>query len=105
MLYSLFEYLNKTTDLPGMRVVEYISFRSAAAIIISLLIAIVFGKRIIRFLKRKQIGEDIRDLGLEGQLQKKGTPTMGGIIIILAVIIPVLLFGDLQNVYIQLMLI
>ena len=105
MLYSLFEYLNKTTDLPGMRVVEYISFRSAAAIIISLLIAIVFGKRSIRFLKRKQIGEDIRDLGLEGQLQKKGTPTMGGIIIILAVIIPVLLFGDLQNVYIQLMLI
>jgi phospho-N-acetylmuramoyl-pentapeptide-transferase len=105
MLYSLFEYLNETTDLPGMRVVEYISFRSAAAIIISLLIAIVFGKRIIRFLKRKQIGEDIRDLGLEGQLQKKGTPTMGGIIIILAVIIPVLLFGDLQNVYIQLMLI
>ncbi|MBP3547488.1 MAG: phospho-N-acetylmuramoyl-pentapeptide-transferase [Alistipes sp.] len=105
MLYRLFEYLNENTDLPGMRIGEYISFRSASAIIVSLLIAIVFGKRIIRFLKRKQIGEDIRDLGLEGQLQKKGTPTMGGIIIILAVIVPVLLFGDLENVYIQLMLI
>ncbi|MBQ8493820.1 MAG: phospho-N-acetylmuramoyl-pentapeptide-transferase [Alistipes sp.] len=105
MLYKLFEYLNNNTDLPGMRIGEYISFRSAAAIILSLLIAIFFGKRIIRFLKRKQIGEDIRDLGLEGQLQKRGTPTMGGIIIILAVLIPVLLFGDLENVYIQLMLI
>ena len=105
MLYSLFEYLNKNTDLPGMRIGEYISFRSAAAIILSLLISIAVGKRIIRFLRRKQIGEDIRDLGLEGQLQKKGTPTMGGIIIILSIIIPVLLFGDLNNIYIQLMLI
>ena len=105
MLYSLFEYLNKNTDLPGMRIGEYISFRSAAAIILSLLISIAVGKRIIRFLRRKQIGEDIRDLGLEGQMQKKGTPTMGGIIIILSIIIPVLLFGDLNNIYIQLMLI
>ena len=105
MLYRLFEYLNENTDLPGMRIGEYISFRSAAAIILSLLITIVIGKRIIRFLKSKQIGEDIRDLGLDGQLQKKGTPTMGGIIIILAIIIPVLLFGDLSNVYIRLMLI
>lgn len=105
MLYSLFEYLNKNTDLPGMRIGEYISFRSAAAIILSLLISIAVGKRIIRFLRRKQIGEDIRDLGLEGQLQKKGTPTMGGIIIILSIVIPVLLFGDLSNIYIQLMLI
>ena len=105
MLYRLFEYLNENTNLPGMRIGEYLSFRSAAAIILSLLIAIFFGKRIIRFLKRQQIGEDIRDLGLEGQLQKKGTPTMGGIIIILSVIIPVLLFGDLSNIYIQLMLI
>lgn len=105
MIYRLFEYLNANTDLPGMGVGEYISFRSAAAIILSLLIAIFFGKHIIRMLKRKQIGEDIRDLGLEGQLQKKGTPTMGGIIIILSVVIPVLLFGDLGNVYIQLMLI
>lgn len=105
MLYRLFEYLNQNTDLPGMRIGEYISFRSAAAIILSLLISIAVGKRIIRFLRRKQIGEDIRDLGLEGQLQKKGTPTMGGIIIILAIIIPVLLFGDLGNIYVQLMLI
>lgn len=105
MLYRVFEYLNEHTDLPGMRVGEYISFRAAAAIITSLLIAILFGKRVIAFLKRKQIGEEIRDLGLEGQLQKRGTPTMGGIIILLAVVIPVLLFGDLHNVYIQLMLI
>lgn len=83
----------------------YISFRAVAAIVLSLLITIFFGKVIIRFLRRKQIGEDIRDLGLEGQLQKKGTPTMGGIIILLAIIVPVLLFGDLNNVYIQLMLI
>ena len=105
MLYELFEYLNRTTDLPGMRVGEYISFRSAAAIILSLLITIFFGKRVIRFLRKRQIGEDIRDLGLEGQLQKKGTPTMGGIIILLAVLVPVLLFGDLGNIYIQLMII
>ena len=105
MLYELFSYLNKHTDLPGMRVGEYLSFRAGAAIIVSLLIAIFFGKYIIRILRRKQIGEDIRDLGLEGQLQKKGTPTMGGIIIILSVLVPVLLFGDLSNVYIQLMLI
>ncbi|MBQ8775453.1 MAG: phospho-N-acetylmuramoyl-pentapeptide-transferase [Alistipes sp.] len=105
MLYWLFRYLNENTDLPGMRVGEYISFRSAAAIILSLLIAIFAGKHIIRMLRRKQIGEDIRDLGLEGQLQKKGTPTMGGIIIILSLVIPVLLFGNLGNVYVQLMLI
>ena len=105
MLYKLFQYLNEHTDLPGMRIGEYISFRSAAAIILSLLITILFGKRIIRFLRRKQIGEEIRDLGLEGQLQKRGTPTMGGIIILMAIVIPVLLFGNLENVYIQLMLI
>ena len=105
MLYRLFEYLDQNTDLPGMRVGEYISVRSAAAIILSLIIAIIIGKRIIRFLKKQQIGEDIRDLGLEGQMQKKGTPTMGGIIILLAIIVPVLLFGDLENVYVQLMLI
>lgn len=105
MLYRLFEYLNQHTDLPGMRIGEYISFRAVAAIVLSLLITIFFGKYIIRLLRRKQIGEDIRDLGLEGQLQKKGTPTMGGIIILLAIIVPVLLFGDLANVYVQLMLI
>ena len=105
MFYSIFKYLDHATDLPGMGMFQYISFRSAAAIILSLLLAIVFGKRIINMLRRKQIGEDIRDLGLEGQLQKKGTPTMGGIIIILAVVVPVLLFGKLSNVYIQLMLV
>ena len=105
MFYSIFKDLDHATDLPGMGMFQYISFRSAAAIILSLLIAIVFGKRIINMLRRKQIGEDIRDLGLEGQLQKKGTPTMGGIIIILAVVVPVLLFGKLSNVYIQLMLV
>lgn len=105
MFYSIFKYLDEATDLPGMGMFQYISFRSAAAIILSLLIAIVFGKRIIRMLQRKQIGEEVRDLGLQGQLQKKGTPTMGGIIIILAVVVPVLLFGKLSNIYIQLMLV
>ena len=105
MIHWLLNYLHRNTDLPGMRIGEYLSFRSGAANIISLLIVIFMGKRIIRYLRRKQIGEDIRDLGLEGQLQKKGTPTMGGIIIILAVLVPVLLFGDLSNIYIQLMLI
>ena len=105
MLYRLFEYLNHNTNIPGMGIGSYISFRAVAAIVLSLLITILFGKLIIRFLRRKQIGEDIRDLGLEGQLQKKGTPTMGGIIILLAIIAPVLLFGDLHNVYVQLMVI
>lgn len=105
MFYEIFQYLNENTSLPGMRVGEYLSFRSASAVIVSLLISIFFGKRIIRFLRRQQIGEDIRDLGLQGQLEKKGTPTMGGIIIILAMVVPVLLFGNLSNVYIQLMLI
>ncbi len=105
MFYSIFKYLDEATDLPGMGMFQYISFRSAAAIILSLLIAIVFGKRIINMLRSRQIGEEVRDLGLEGQLQKKGTPTMGGIIIILAVVVPVLLFGKLSNIYIQLMLV
>lgn len=104
MLYELFSYL-KNTDLPGKDLGNFLSFRAGAAIILSLLITIFFGKYVIRILRRKQIGEDIRDLGLEGQLQKKGTPTMGGIIIIMAVLIPVLLFSDLSNIYIQLMLI
>ena len=104
MLYELFSYL-KNTDLPGKDLGNFLSFRAGAAIILSLIITIFFGKYVIRMLRRKQIGEDIRDLGLEGQLQKKGTPTMGGIIIIMAVLIPVLLFSDLSNVYIQLMLI
>ena len=84
---------------------KYISFRAAAAIILSLLIVIIFGRSIIDFLRRKQIGEDIRDLGLEGQLQKRGTPTMGGVIILLAILVPILLFGRLDNIYIQLMIV
>ncbi len=84
---------------------QYISFRAAAAIIVSLLIAVIFGRSIIDFLRRQQIGEDIRDLGLEGQLQKRGTPTMGGVIILLAILIPTLLFGRLDNVYVQLMIV
>ena len=105
MLYKVFEYLDRVYDLPGSGMFQYISFRSAVAVILSLLIVICFGMPIIRLLKRKQIGEEIRDLGLEGQMQKKGTPTMGGIIILMAVLIPMLLCARLDNVYIQLMLI
>ncbi|MDX9696188.1 MAG: phospho-N-acetylmuramoyl-pentapeptide-transferase [Bacteroidales bacterium] len=104
MLYYLFEFLEKF-NFPGAGVFRYISFRSAATMITSLLIALVFGKQIINYLRKKQIGEDIRDLGLEGQMSKKGTPTMGGIIILASIIIPTLLFGDLGNVYVLLMLI
>ena len=82
MLYHLFKYFDNVHNLPGAGMFQYISFRAAAAIIIALLIVIVFGRNIINFLRRKQIGEEIRDLGLEGQLQKKGTPTMGGVIIL-----------------------
>jgi phospho-N-acetylmuramoyl-pentapeptide-transferase len=106
MLYHLFEYLNRSPiDFPGLRLFRYLSFRAALATVLSLLVAWIFGKYIIRFLQRKQIGEGIRDLGLEGQLAKKGTPTMGGIIILLSILAPVLLFGNLLNVYIQLMII
>lgn len=105
MLYHLFKYLDEVYDLPGSGMFQYISFRAAAAIILSLLIVIIFGRRIIDFLRRRQIGEDIRDLGLEGQLQKKGTPTMGGVIILLAILVPMLLFGKLDNVYVQLLLV
>ena len=104
MLYYLYEFL-KDYDIPGIGMFQYISFRSGAAIILSLIITLAFGKKLIKFLQRKQIGEEIRDLGLEGQLQKKGTPTMGGIIILLSIIIPTLLFAKLTNVYILLMLI
>ncbi|MDE7069453.1 MAG: phospho-N-acetylmuramoyl-pentapeptide-transferase [Alistipes sp.] len=105
MLYHLFKHLDTLYDLPGAGMFQYISFRAAAAIILSLLITIVFGRKIINMLRRKQIGEDIRDLGLEGQLQKKGTPTMGGVLILLSILVPVLLFGQLDNIYIQLMLV
>ena len=105
MLYHLFKYLDEAYDLPGSGMFQYISFRAAAAIILSLLIVIIFGRRIIDFLRRKQIGEEIRDLGLQGQLQKKGTPTMGGVIILVAILVPMLLVGKLDNIYVQLMLV
>jgi phospho-N-acetylmuramoyl-pentapeptide-transferase len=103
MLYYLFEYLEKL-NIPGAGMFSYISFRSAAAVITSLIISMVIGKRIILFLQKKQVGEVVRDLGLEGQYQKKGTPSMGGIIILSSIIIPTLLFAKLDNVYVQLML-
>jgi phospho-N-acetylmuramoyl-pentapeptide-transferase len=104
MLYYLFKYFNEM-GVPGAGVFEYISFRAGMAVIFSLVIGIFFGKKIIRLLQKKQIGEEIRDLDLEGQMQKRGTPTMGGIIIILATVIPTLLFAKLHNVYVILMLI
>ena len=105
MLYHLFDYLNTLYDIPGAGMVQYISFRSAAAIVIALVVVIFCGKIVIRALQRRQIGEEIRDLGLEGQLAKKGTPTMGGIIILLAIVVPVLLFARLDNIYIILLLV
>ena len=105
MLYYLFEYLEKEFQFPGASLFGYLSFRAAMAIILSLLISTIYGKRIIRFLQKKQVGETIRDLGLEGQAQKAGTPTMGGLIIILATLIPVLLLAKLDNIYISLLLI
>ena len=104
MLYHLFEYLNQHYDIPGGRLFEFLSFRAAGAIIVSLMISLVFGGKLVSYLRKKQIGESIRDLGLEGQLSKKGTPTMGGLIILAAIITPTLLFADLTNVYVQLLL-
>ena len=104
MFYHIFDYLEQF-DFPGAGMFQYITFRSACAVILSLLIATVVGKRIIRFLQKQQVGEEIRDLGLEGQMQKKGTPTMGGVIILLAILVPVILFARLDNVYIQLMIV
>ena len=105
MLYYLFELLEKLYQFPGASVFQYISFRAAAAVIISMGFSMVFGARIIAYLKRQQIGESIRDLGLEGQKEKEGTPTMGGLIIILSTLIPVLLLARLNNIYIILLLI
>ena len=105
MLYHLFKYLDEAYNLPGSGMFQYLSFRAAAAVILSLLIVIIFGRRIIDFLRRKQIGEEIRDIGLQGQLQKKGTPTMGGVIILIAILVPMLLVGNLGNVYVRLMLV
>lgn len=105
MIYYLFDYLDRVWDIPGTGVFQYITFRSGLAIILSLLISTVFGKKIIGFLKREQIGETVRELGLEGQREKSGTPTMGGLIIILATLIPVILLAKLDNVYIILLII
>jgi len=105
MLFYLFEYLEKQYQLPGAGLFQYISFRSALAFVLSLLISTIFGRRIIDKLRRLQIGETVRDLGLAGQIQKAGTPTMGGIIIILATVLPVLLFAKLGNVYIIILLV
>jgi len=104
MFYYLFEYLDKI-DFAGAGLFQYLSFRAALAAITSLIVSMIFGKKIIRYLQKKQIGEVVRDLGLEGQYEKKGTPTMGGIIIIAAILIPVLLFAEIGNIYIILMLI
>jgi len=105
MLYYLFEYLEKHFQIPGASLFGFITFRAAMAIILSLGISTIFGKRIIRFLQKQQVGETIRDLGLEGQVEKAGTPTMGGIIIIMATLIPVLLLAKLENIYIILLIV
>ena len=105
MLYYLFEYLESQFNLTGASVFQYITFRAAIAFILSLLFSTIFGKRIINFLRKQQVGETVRDLGLEGQAQKSGTPTMGGIIIILATLIPVLLLAKLDNIYVVILLI
>jgi phospho-N-acetylmuramoyl-pentapeptide-transferase len=105
MLYYLFTWLDKQFDFPGAGVFQYISFRAAMAVIGSLVISLLFGKKIINYIRKKQIGETVRELGLDGQTQKAGTPTMGGLIILAAIIIPTLLFAKLNNVYIILMLV
>ena len=105
MLYYLFTYLKEHYDLPGAGVFQYISFRASLSVITSLIISLFIGKRIINFLRRKQVGETIRDLGLDGQKIKQGTPTMGGLIILASILIPVFLFAKLDNVYIILIII
>ncbi|MEC4116967.1 phospho-N-acetylmuramoyl-pentapeptide-transferase [Myroides phaeus] len=104
MLYYLFQYLEEFFKIPGTGVFQYITFRSGMALIISLLISIIYGKKIIRFLHNMQVGETVRELGLEGQKEKAGTPTMGGVIIIIATLIPVLLFAKLDNIYVLLLI-
>ncbi len=105
MLYYLFEFLENEYQMPGASLFQFITFRAALAVIFSLIIATFFGKRIIRILQRKQMGETIRDLGLEGQQEKAGTPTMGGIIIIIATLVPVLLFAKLENIYVIMLIV
>ena len=104
MLYQLFSWLDKTFNIPGLGAFQFLTFRIAMAILLSLFIATVYGKKMILFLQRKQIGETVRELGLAGEQQKKGTPTMGGIIILLSILIPTLLFANLDKVYIRLMI-
>ncbi|MFE3866927.1 phospho-N-acetylmuramoyl-pentapeptide-transferase [Flavobacterium sp. LS2P90] len=105
MLYYLFEYLDKILDVPGTGVFQYITFRSALALMLSLLLSTIYGKRIIHFLQRQQVGETVRELGLAGQNEKAGTPTMGGLIIIFATLVPVILFAKLHNIYIVLLIV
>ena len=105
MLYYLFDFLEKEFNIPGSGMFQYTSFRAAMAVLTALVIALFFGKRIINYLRKEQLGETVRDLGLEGQIEKQGTPTMGGIIIILATVIPVLLFAKLDNIYIIILLV
>ena len=105
MLYLIFEYLHKHYDFPGLRLFQYLTFRASLSIILSLIITTVYGRRLIDYLHRKQVGETVRNLGLEGQMQKQGTPTMGGIMILLGILIPTLLFANITNVYVILMII
>jgi phospho-N-acetylmuramoyl-pentapeptide-transferase len=105
MLYYLFNYIEQAFDFPGAGLFQYISFRAGVAAVLSLLITVTFGKKLIDILRKKQVGEEIRDLGLQGQIEKKGTPTMGGIIIIAAIVIPTLLFAKIENVYVILLLV
>ena len=105
MLYNLFEYLNETYNFPGAGVFQYISFRAAMALITSLIVSLLFGGRIITLIRKKQIGEEVRELGLKGEEAKKGTPTMGGLIILSAIIIPTLLFAQLDNIYVIILLV
>lgn len=105
MLYYLFTWLDKFYDVPGAGLFQYISFRTGMAVIASLLITTVYGSRLIKILRNKQVGETVRNLGLEGQIEKQGTPTMGGIIILLGILVPTLLFAKLENIYVILMLV
>jgi len=105
MLYYLFDYLDTSMDVPGTGVFQYITFRSGLAVLLSLLLSTIYGKRVINFLRNQQVGETVRELGLEGQTQKAGTPTMGGLIIIMATLIPVFLLAKLDNIYIILLVV
>ena len=100
MLYHLCDYIDRIFDFPGAGVFQYTTFRAAAAALLSLMITILFGKSIINWIRRQQIGETVRELGLEGQQEKKGTPTMGGLMIMAAIVVPTLLFADIYNIYI-----